>query len=202
MQALKSTQNITFKAYRGKEIAEIVDPLGQLRISVFREYPYLYDGNMADEQKYLGRYLNIKDSFVLMVFENGQVIGATTATPLIEELEDLRIPYENAGINVAETFYFGEAMLMPAYRGIGIYKTFMDERTQAAIAYGATMCTFMAVKRPDYHPLKPQDYQGLKAIWNHYGFVEHPEIQPQFSWKDIDQQEETKKPCTAWLKII
>jgi hypothetical protein len=202
MQALTSPTPITFKAYRGIEIAQIMDPLAQLRMSVFREYPYLYDGNIVNEQKYLSRYVNIKDSFVLMVFENGQVIGATTATPLIEELEDLRIPYENAGITIAKTFYFGEAMLLPAYRGMGIYKTFMHERTQAAIQYGATMCTFMAVMRPDHHPLKPQGYQGLKAIWNHYGFVEHPKIQPQFSWKDIDQQEETKKPCTAWLKII
>ncbi len=202
MQALASTSDITFKAYRGDKIAEIMNPLAQLRIEVFREYPYLYDGTMTYEQEYLGRYLNIKDSFLLIALDNKHIIGATTATPLIKELEDIRLPYEKAGINVSDTFYFGESMLLPAYRGMGIYKTFMEERTQAAINYGATMCTFVAVNRPNNHPLKPHNYQDLKPIWQHYGFVEHPEIQPQFLWKDIDQQEETKKPFTAWLKIL
>jgi GNAT superfamily N-acetyltransferase len=202
MQALTSLNSITFKAYRGAEIAEIIEPLGQLRIDVFREYPYLYDGDLVYEQNYLSRYAKIKDSLVLMAFESRQIIGATTATPLIEEFDDFRTPYENAGINVAKTFYFGEAMLRPAYRGMGIYKTFMHERTQAAIRYGATTCTFLAVMRPDSHPLKPDHYQDLKPVWNHYGFVEYPEIQPQFLWKDIDQQEETQKPFTAWLKVI
>ena len=202
MQALTSLNNIIFKAYRGTDVAKIIEPLGNLRIDVFREYPYLYDGNITEEQKYLSRYVNIKDSLVLMAFEGNQIIGATTATPLIEELEDFRMPYENAGIDTAKTFYFGEAMLRPAYRGMGIYKTFMHERMQAAIQYGATMCTFLAVKRSDDHPLKPNNYQDLKPIWYHYGFVEHPEIQPQYLWKDFDQPEETRKPFTAWLKII
>ena len=139
---------------------------------------------------------------MLLVFESGQAIGATTATPLAEELDDIRIPYENAGINPAEAFYFGEAMLIPAYRGMGIYKTFMHERTQAAIQYGATMCTFLSVKRPNDHPLKPSNYQDLKPIWHHYGFIEHPEVEPQCLWKDIDQPEETKKPFAAWIKIL
>lgn len=202
MQALTSSTSITFKAYRGLEVTAIIEPLGHLRIDIFREYPYLYDGNMNYEQEYLYRYLQIKDSFVLIASENEQIIGATTATPLVEELEDIRMPYENAGICVSETFYFGEAMLRPAYRGMGIYKTFMHERIQAAAQYGASLCTFIAVDRPDNHPLKPQNYHNLKPIWQHYGFVEHPEIQPQFSWKDIDQLEETQKPFTAWLKGI
>lgn len=202
MQARSSLNNVTFKAYRGAEITKIIEPLGDLRINVFREYPYLYDGNVIDEQKYLNRYINIKDSLILMAFEDNQIIGATTATPLVEELADFRTPYQDAGIDIAKTFYFGEAMLYPAYRGMGIYKTFMRERMQAATQYGATICTFLAVKRPDDHPLKPNHYQDLKPIWHHYGFVEHPEIQPSYQWKDIDQSQETKKPFTAWLKIL
>ncbi len=198
MQALKSINSLRFKTYQGKEIAKIMDPLTDLSINVFREYPYLYEGSTA----YLDRYLDTKGSFVLMVFENEQAVGAATAAPLTEEYEDFRIPFVKAGINPAEVFFFGDAMLLPVYRGMGIYKTFMHERTQAAIAYGTTMCTFLAVNRPDGHPLKPANYKDLKPIWNHYGFIEHPEIKPHYSWKDIDQQEETQKPFSAWMKIL
>lgn len=202
MQALRSTNNLTFKTYRSVEISEIIDALADLRMTVFREYPYLYDGNLTEEQKYLAHYVKAKDSFVLVIFENGNVIGATTAVPLIEAYDDIRTPFENAGMNLKDVFYFGEAMLLPAYRGMGLYKIFMREREHVAKQYGAKLCSLMAVKRPDDHPLKPKDYQDLKPIWNHYGFVEHPEIEPWYSWKDIDQPEKTKKPFSVWVKNI
>ena len=46
----------------------------------------------------------IKDSFVLIVYENGQAVGATTTTPLAEEMEDIRVSYENPGINGLKLF--------------------------------------------------------------------------------------------------
>ena len=179
-----------------------MDPLAQLRMGVFREYPYLYDANPAEEREYINRYLDIKDSFLLMIFNKDQAVGATTASPLIEGYEQFRVPYENSGINPKEVFYFGETMLIPAYRGLGLYKIFMRERQNAAKQYGAKMCSFLSVKRPDDHPLKPKGYQDLKPIWNHYGFVEHPDIEPLFSWKDIDQPEKTNKPLSAWIKTF
>jgi GNAT superfamily N-acetyltransferase len=194
--------NLNFEIYRGKEIDKIMDPLAQLRIGVFREYPYLYDGDLAEEQEYLSRYLDIKDSFVLMVFDKGQAIGATTASPLIEEYEDFRIAYEKGSINSKEVFYFGESMLIPAYRGLGLYKIFMRERQNAAKQRGAKMCSFLSVKRPEDHPLKPANYQDLKPIWSRYGFVEHPEIEPWYIWKDIDQPDKTKKTFSVWIKVF
>jgi hypothetical protein len=50
MQALTSPTPITFKTYRGTEIAQIMDPLAYLRMSLFREYSYLYDGNILYEK--------------------------------------------------------------------------------------------------------------------------------------------------------
>ena len=69
MQTLKQSNDLIFKTYRGEEISQIIEPLAQLRMKVFYEYPYLYDGNLDSELRYLGRYLKIKDSFVLMVFD-------------------------------------------------------------------------------------------------------------------------------------
>ena len=38
-------------------IADGLDPLAALRIAVFREWPYLYEGSSEYEKKYLDTYL-------------------------------------------------------------------------------------------------------------------------------------------------
>ena len=37
----------------GEEIAPALRALARLRIAVFRDWPYLYDGSLAYEEKYL-----------------------------------------------------------------------------------------------------------------------------------------------------
>ena len=39
---------------RGGEIANHIEELGQFRIAIFNEFPYLYAGDMGAERKYLG----------------------------------------------------------------------------------------------------------------------------------------------------
>ena len=39
--------------FHGPELEPHLDALGTLRIAVFREYPYLYDGSLEYEREYL-----------------------------------------------------------------------------------------------------------------------------------------------------
>ncbi len=41
----------------GTELKPIITSLAQLRIEVFREFPYLYDGDLDYEETYLDTYL-------------------------------------------------------------------------------------------------------------------------------------------------
>ena len=38
---------------KGKEILPYIEALGKLRIEIFKEFPYLYAGDMEYERKYL-----------------------------------------------------------------------------------------------------------------------------------------------------
>lgn len=40
----------------GKEIGDALDDLAALRVKVFREWPYLYEGSLDYERNYLRRY--------------------------------------------------------------------------------------------------------------------------------------------------
>ncbi|MCX8509604.1 MAG: GNAT family N-acetyltransferase, partial [Rhodobacteraceae bacterium] len=45
--------------------AAALDEVAKLRITVFRDWPYLYDGDLIYERKYLAAYLESADSLVV-----------------------------------------------------------------------------------------------------------------------------------------
>ena len=79
--------NLNFIIHRGADGHQILEDLANLRIDVFREYPYLYEGDLEYEKKYLGRYFSAQQSYVVGVYDQGRMVGATTAILLSEEDE-------------------------------------------------------------------------------------------------------------------
>ncbi len=176
--------------------------LGALRISVFRDYPYLYDGSVDYEREYLKCYLDCPESLVVLVFDGGQAVGATTAMPLAFEGPEFQAPFLKAGMDVAEICYFGESILLREWRGRGIGRTFFQMREAHARALGLRRAAFCAVDRPPEHPLRPADYRPLDGFWTSQGYTKHPELRATFVWKESGEQAESPKTLTFWLKEL
>ncbi len=185
----------------GSRIGPWLDALGQLRIRVFREYPYLYEGSAAYESDYLRRYERAAGSLVVLATDAaGRAVGATTGLPMAVEGPEFRQPFESAGIAVDEVFYFGESVLLPEWRGLGIGKRFFDCREAHARRLGFRMTAFCAVDRPDDHPARPSDYRPLDGFWQSRGYQKQAGLQARFAWKEIGEQAETEKTLTFWIK--
>lgn len=177
--------------------------LAQLRIDVFRAYPYLYDGSLEYEEGYLETYTRCEESIVVLVLDGDRVVGATTGLPLDQETPEFQKPFLERGLDPGNIFYCAESVLLPEYRGQGIYPRFFEEREGHARKLGRFHTSaFCCVDRPDHHPLRPEDYQPLDSIWRRYGYRQHPELRTAFHWKDINEAEETEKPMVFWLKSI
>ncbi|MBL8029532.1 MAG: GNAT family N-acetyltransferase, partial [Fibrobacteres bacterium] len=73
----------------------IINSLANFRITLFREYPYLYDGRMEDEQAHLTHYTNSPNSIILTHTINNEVIGIATGLPLCEEDPAVQAPFLN-----------------------------------------------------------------------------------------------------------
>ncbi|MDR5858387.1 GNAT family N-acetyltransferase [Halomonas eurihalina] len=185
---------------QGAEIVPYLEALADLRIRVFRDYPYLYDGDPAYEADYLKRYADNSRSLFVLALDGERLIGAATAQPLADELEEFRAPFEKAGYRVEDVFYYGESVLLPGYRGAGLGHAFMDARERHAAKAGFTWVAFCAVERPDDHPRRPADYRPLHDFWQGRGYRRIPELATSFSWKDLDDTEETAKPMVFWLR--
>jgi len=48
--------NTDIHCLKGKEILPYLSELARLRIEIFKEYPYLYEGDLAYEEQYLHTY--------------------------------------------------------------------------------------------------------------------------------------------------
>jgi GNAT superfamily N-acetyltransferase len=188
---------------KGSAIGPHVADLARLRTTVFRAFPYLYEGSDAYEERYLATYARSSDSVFVLAFDGERVVGAATGMPMADETAEVRTPFLNAGWDVDRIFYFGESVLLPDYRGQGIGVRFFEEREVHATSLGRFDWTvFCGVIRPDDHPARPADYVPLDDFWRRRGYAPLTGLETTFSWRDIGEDAETAKPMRFWGKRI
>lgn len=194
---------IRVETLAGDAFQRALPSLAMLRINVFRAWPYLYDGSLDYEQRYLEKFKSTAGAVIAAASDGERIVGCATASPLLGHADEFAAPFRAAGYDPKAVFYFGESVLDPAYRGRGIGHKFFDHREEAARQQGGfSYLAFCGVVRPDDHRLKPMDYVPLDAFWTKRGFQKAEGLVGQFSWKDIDEADETSKPMQFWIKKI
>lgn len=187
----------------GQKLTNHLEGLAQLRITVFNDWPYLYEGSLDYEKKYLQTYIKSNHSFVLLAMNGPKIVGATTAILARDEEEAFQIPFMKQGLAPEKVCYFGESILLSEFRGLGVGKEFMNRRLLFARSLpGVTHASFCAVVRPSNHPSRPSDYKPLNTFWEQMGFQPVPGMQTEYSWLDKGDQVETKKVMQFWLQEL
>lgn len=195
--------NITLERFTGAAVERHIAELARLRIEVFREFPYLYDGSMEYESAYLRTYVQSPNSVIVVAFDKGQAVGASTALPLQHETAAVQRPFVEHGMDPRAVFYLGESVLLRHYRGRGIGVRFFEEREAHARSVGRfAWAAFCAVQRPAQHPRRPAGYVPLDRFWNNRGYRCHPELHTSFRWRDLDEAAVSDKPMVFWLKAL
>ena len=194
---------MTIKTLHGSEISEYLNELAKLRIEVFREFPYLYDGSIDYEMRYLQTYVNSPNSIAILLFDEAELAGASTGLPLRDESEEFKKPFQIHNYDINSIFYCGESILKKPYRGSGFYSDFFKLREgHASSIKGIDKICFCAVNRPDNHPLMSADYRPLDPVWIRYGYERQPHLRTFYRWKDINETLESDKEMIFWTKKI
>jgi len=129
--------------------------------------------------------------------------GRGNRLPLVDETAEVQQPFVDAGWAVERIYYFGESVLLPAYRGQGTgVRFFIEREAQARRLGGFDWCAFCAVERPATHPQQPAGYVPLDAFWQRRGFHHRPELRTEYVWRDVGDSAETAKPMSFWLKRL
>jgi GNAT superfamily N-acetyltransferase len=195
--------SIDVRALTGDDIKSVLPDLARLRIAVFRDWPYLYDGSLEYEETYLAKFAKSKGAVCVEARDGDLVVGASTAAPMVEHADEFGEPFRKAGYDLAKIFYCGESVLLKSHRGHGLGHQFFELREAQAYKLGGfTHSTFCRVVRPDDHPLKPKDYIPLDVFWGKRGYAPVPGLVATYDWKDIDQAQETTHTMQFWMKAL
>ena len=133
---------------------------------------------------HLRKRLAIPGQAVVLARSGDAVIGAATCSLLSTESDTVRGPFTAIGMDTAGICYFGESVLLAAYRGRGIGVAFFAAREAHARALGCTAATFCAVRRPDDHPLRPAGAVRLDTFWTKRGYARLPGVVALMRWTD------------------
>ncbi|HQQ64170.1 MAG TPA: GNAT family N-acetyltransferase [Pseudomonadales bacterium] len=191
---------VTIETFSGAGVVPWLDAVAALRIEVFRDFPYLYDGELDYERRYLDAYARSAESLFVLALDAGRVVGASTGIALTDAEQEFRQPFIEQGIPPGQVFYFGESVLQRDYRGHSIGHRFFDARESFARESGKTITAFCAVERPANHPLRPENYSPLDTFWNRRGYRKQPQMRTLYRWLDIHEKKPTDKPMVFWLR--
>ncbi|WP_434030251.1 GNAT family N-acetyltransferase [[Pseudomonas] boreopolis] len=187
---------------RGPRIAPFLDDVARLRIAVFRDWPYLYEGDLDYERGYLAAYARSADSVFVLARDRDAVVGASTGLPLLDDAPAFRQPFLDAGLDPAQVFYFGESVLLPAYRGRGLGHAFFDAREAHARQLGRfTATAFCAVDRDPGDPRCPPGHRGNEAFWHKRGYARRPGLTMRLHWEEIGRGE-AEHALTFWTRPL
>jgi GNAT superfamily N-acetyltransferase len=190
-------------ALTGREIGPVLSALAALRIRVFRDWPYLYDGTLEYEASYLKRFSTAEDAVVVVARDGDRIVGASTAAPLLGHEDEFARPFAEQGYDPETVFYFGESVLLPEYRGRGLGHAFFEARESHARRCGPfEIAAFCAVVREASDPRAPASYRPLDAFWSRRGFVKQDSLVAAFPWKELHQEQDVLHPMQFWIKRL
>ncbi len=194
--------SIEVRALRGAELEAALDDVARLRIAVFRDWPYLYDGTLDYERHYLATYRDNPGALLVGAFEQGRLIGASTSTLMEDHASEFAAPFRDLGLPLTSILYGAESVLLAPYRGIGLGHRFIDQREDHARAMGRSHVAFCSVVRGKDHPARPENARTNDAFWLGRGYAPLPGVLAEFAWKDLGASAESSKKLQFWMREI
>lgn len=198
---METKSSVKIKILCGREVIPYIHKVAELRIAVFREYPYLYDGELSYEERYVHMYSQTKDAILVIAEHNHEVVGAITGLPLAESQKEIKALFIKNDIPSERFFYLGEIILLQEYRrkkiGDLMYQQFEKALEEMEFYEKIAICE---VVRAENDLRKPLDYKSLDRFWSRRGYVKHPDLVVYFSWREIGGAGEVKHPMVFWIK--
>ena len=192
---------LVLRELRGAEIAPHLDALAALRMAVFRDWPYLYEGDAAYERDYLSAYQEA-GALVVGAFDGARMVGAATAAPMERHDDAFAAAFAGTGRDLSDIYYLAESVLLPEWRGRGLGHAFFDAREAEGRRQARRFAAFCSVIRPEDHPDRPEGAHSHDTFWRGRGYAPLPGVVAQLDWRDVGSEAETRKSLQFWGKDL
>jgi len=196
------TEPLRIQTLTGAALTAALPDLAALRIAVFRDWPYLYDGDHAYERRYMRAYADSADALVVGAFDGDALVGAATAAPMEDHAAEFAAPFAARGMALGDILYCGESVLLPAYRGRGAGHAFFDAREAHGRALGRRLSAFCGVVRDADDPRRPVDARDLGPFWRRRGYAPVEGLTASFAWREIGEAAERDHVMQFWTRRL
>lgn len=203
----KNNSNVTIEIVTGRDIANYINAIADFRINIFKEYPYLYEGNIDAEYDYLKNYLTNNQSILVIAKSQKKIIGLATGVPVMSDfplLQGVRDEYLRRNIDPSLYYYYGEVIIDKNFRGKKIgskLRQLMDEKIKTWNFHN--VCVFTVIREKE-HALRPKNYIDMEKILEHLGF-QRSGYEIHCKWPTIinkDKVEIIENTMELWEKRI
>jgi GNAT superfamily N-acetyltransferase len=200
MHRAMAADALRFETLRADALRAWLPRLAALRIAVFRDWPYLYDGAAGAEERYIASFAASPGAAVIAAIAGDRMVGCATCQPMAEANDRVQAALRARGIDPAALCYFGESVLLPEFRGQGAGVRFFTDREAHARALGLRAAAFCAVVRNAHDPRRPPGHVPLDAFWAKRGYVPRADISVVFDWREVGDDHETPHALGFWVK--
>ena len=198
---------ISYKVFIGNEGAHLIGIVSDMRITYFREFPYMYKGNLEYEKEYISELTSHKKSMIVTASINSKIVGISTALPLTSDADILKEVYnlfEKKSYAPKEIYYYGEVIVLPSYRRKGIANQLYHLHEQQALKWKYKYACLAVVVRDKDDPRKPNQYLSTDIIWPKLGFKKE-NIYFNYHWPTVlsdGQVKDVQNTMVFWTKKI
>jgi len=128
--------DVQIRVLTGAALDAALDDVARLRMAVFRDWPYLYEGTLDYERRYLRNYQTSANSVLVGAFDGEALVGASTGAPMEDHAGEFSAAFAGTGLALQDIFYCAESVLLPGYRGRGIGWSLLDHVAELAKSWG------------------------------------------------------------------
>lgn len=156
----------------GAQCSEMINTVSDLRITMFKEYPYLYQGDKEYEKHYVKAYVQER-GMVIKAAVKEELAGVITGIPLVEDAEtfpEAKQAFVQQGFIPEQFYYIGEVMVMPQFRKKGIAAALFNALEKQAQKWNYEKFCFVTIEHDKNHSLKPANYEDPAAVWRKLGY--------------------------------
>ncbi len=190
------------RSLTGADLDAALDDVARLRIAVFRDWPYLYDGDLDYERRYLSTYRDSPGAILVWRLRRGAPCGCRDRHADGRSRRRIRRGLCQDRAAAGARVLLRRVRAPARIPGQGIGHRFFDAREAQARRLGRSHVAFCSVKRPDDHPARPAQARTNDAFWRKRGYAPLPGVMADFAWKDLGEREETRKPLQFWLRAL